>query len=217
MSRRQGLLEAATRLLEAGGPAAVQARKLAAAIGMSTMAVYTHFGGMPELFEAIVRDGFLRFAAHVGAVTETEDPMADFFAKGVAYRDWALKNSQLYRLMFGLTMTMPMRLEQDMTVAGTISTLPEGQAAFDVMVHALDRVKACGQIDVVDPVLAAGQFLSATHGYVLLEMAGYFGPGGNGFAWIFGPLGLSVMVGLGADRDDVERSAVAALARFGIS
>jgi AcrR family transcriptional regulator len=213
----QGLVEAAIRLLESGGPEAVQARKLAAEIGMSTMAVYTHFGGMSELFEAIVREGFLRFAAHVDAVPETDDPMADFFAKGIAYRDWALKNSQLYRLMFGLTRTTPARIEQDMTLAGTISTLPEGQAAFEVMVHALDRVREAGQIDSVDPVLAAGQFLSATHGYVLLEMAGYFGPEGNGFAWIFGPLGLSVMVGLGASRDDADRAALAALVSFGIS
>jgi AcrR family transcriptional regulator len=213
----QGLVEAAIRLLESGGPAAVQARKLAAEIGTSTMAVYTHFGGMSDLFEAIVREGFLRFAAHVDAVPETEDPMADFFAKGIAYRDWALKNSQLYRLMFGLTRTKPARVEQDMTLAGTISTLPEGQAAFEVMVHALDRVREAAQIDSVDPVLAAGQFLSATHGYVLLEMAGYFGPEGNGFAWIFGPLGLSVMVGLGATRDDADRAAVAALVSFGIS
>jgi AcrR family transcriptional regulator len=214
---REGLVEAAIRLLESGGPSAVQARKLAAEIGMSTMAVYTHFGGMSELFEEIVREGFLRFAARVEAVPETDDPMADFFGKGIAYRNWALENSQLYRLMFGLTKSMPVRLEQDMTVAGTISTLPEGRAAFDVMVHALGRVRASGQIDVVDPVLAAGQFLSATHGYVLLEMAGYFGPEGNGFAWIFGPLGLSVMVGLGARRDEAERSAVAALAVFGIT
>ncbi len=215
--RGQGLVEAAIRLLESGGHAAVQARKLAAEIGMSTMAVYTHFGGMSQLFEAIVREGFLRFAAHVDAVPKTDDPMADFFAKGIAYRDWALKNSQLYRLMFGLTRTTPARVEQDMTLAGTISTLPEGQAAFEVMVHALDRVREAGQIGSVDPVLAAGQFLSATHGYVLLEMAGYFGPEGNGFAWIFGPLGLSVMVGLGASRDDADRAAVAALVSFGIS
>ena len=213
---RQGLVDAAIGLLEAGGPANVQVRRLAAEIGMSTMAVYTHFGGMSELFEAIVREGFARFAAHVGAVAETDDAMADFFAKGIAYRDWALRNPQLYRLMFGLTGTSAMHLEQDMTVAGTISTLPEGQAAFDVMVHALERVKADGQIRQVDPVLGAGQFLSATHGYVLLEMAGYFGPEGSGFAWVFGPLGLAVMVGLGADSEAADRSATAALARFGI-
>jgi AcrR family transcriptional regulator len=216
-SPRERLIEAAIRLLEVGGPEAVQARKLAAEIGMSTMAVYTHFGGMSELFEALVREGFLRLAAHVQEVAETENPMADFFAKGLAYRDWALKNSQLYRLMFGLTWSPPRHLEQDMTLAGTISTLPEGQAAFEVMVNALDRVKASGRVDPVDPVSAAGQFLSATHGYVLLEIAGYFGADGKGFPWVFGPLGLSVMVGLGADREDAERSAVAALAVFGIT
>jgi hypothetical protein len=42
-------------------------------------------------------------------------------------------------------------------------------------------------------------------------------PEGNGFAWIFGPLGLSVMVGLGASPDDADRAAVAALVSFGIS
>src|SRR5580658_1245919 len=94
---RVRLIEASIRLLEAGGPEAVQARKLAAEIGMSTMAVYTHFGGMSGLLEAIVRQGFLRLAAHVQAIPDTENPMADFFAKGLAYRDWALKNSQLYR------------------------------------------------------------------------------------------------------------------------
>jgi hypothetical protein len=119
--------------------------------------------------------------------------------------------------MFGITGTMHRRVEQDMTVVGTISTLPEGQAAFGVMVHALARVRTSGRIDPVDPVVAAGQFLSATHGFVLLEMAGYFGADGNGVAWVFGPLGLSVMVGLGAAREEAERSAVAALGAVGIS
>jgi AcrR family transcriptional regulator len=215
---RQRLIEAAIRLLEAAGPEAVQARKLAVEIGTSTMAVYTYFGGMSELFEAVVREGFVRFAASVAAVPVTEDPMADFFVEGTAYRDWALANPQLYRLMFGLAgAALPSRVAQDMTTSGTISHLAEGQAAFEVMVRALDRVKAAGRIGPVNTVAAAGQFLSATHGFVLLEMAGYFGPEGNGFAWVLGPLGLSVMVGLGASREDVERSAITALAARGIT
>jgi AcrR family transcriptional regulator len=214
---KQRLIEAAIGLLEAAGTDAVQARKLAAEIGMSTMAVYTHFGGMTELFEGIVAEGFARFAAHVEAVPETDDPMADFFAKGMAYRGWALTNPQLYSLMFGLTGTVTHRITQDMTVSRTISALPEGRAAFEVMVHALDRVRRAGRIDDIDPVIAAGQFLSATHGYVLLEIAGYIGHEGDGFALVFAPLGLSVMVGLGASREDAERAGVAALAAFGIT
>jgi AcrR family transcriptional regulator len=214
---RARLIEAGIRLLGASGPEALQARKLAAEIGMSTMAVYTHFGGMSELFEAIVAEGFRRFGAFVSAVAVTEDPMTDFFVQGMAYRDWARSNPQLYRLMFGLTgANMPRRVEQDMTMAGTISRLAEAQAAFNVMVNSLDRVKTSGRIDPVDTVAAAGQFLSATHGYVLLEIAGYFEADGHGFAWVYGPLALSLMVGMGASREDVERSAVAALAARGI-
>ena len=80
-------------MLEESGPEALQARKLTAEVGTSTQAVYTLFGGMPGLFEAIVADGFARFARHVAAVPETDDPVADFFTKGWAYCDWALEPS----------------------------------------------------------------------------------------------------------------------------
>jgi AcrR family transcriptional regulator len=215
---KRRLIEAAICVLETGGPEAVQARKLAAEIGTSTMAVYTHFGGMAQLFEAMVAEGLLRIAADVEAVEETEDPMADFFAKGMAYRAWALANRRLYCLMFGLSGALTSYYKAELTASGEIfSSLPEGQAAFEVMVHSLDRVRQAGRIRDVDPTLAAGQFLSATHGFVLLEMAGYFGTEGNGFPLVFAPLGLSVMVGLGATREDAEASGVRALARFGVT
>jgi AcrR family transcriptional regulator len=214
---RERLIEAAMRLVASGGLEAVQARKLASEIGASTMAVYTHFGGMSELFETIVREGFARLTAYVEAVPRTDDPMADFFVQGLAYRDWALDNEKLYRLMFGLSgAALPGRVAQDITREGTISSLPEGQVAFDVMVRSVDRIKASGRIDPVNPVSAAGQFLSATHGYVLMEMAGYFDRDGQGIAWVLGPLAMSLMVGLGASRDDVESSVITALAARGI-
>ena len=50
---REELLVAAAALLDEHGPDALQTRKIAAAAGTSTMAVYTHFGGMPQLIAAI--------------------------------------------------------------------------------------------------------------------------------------------------------------------
>jgi hypothetical protein len=79
------------------------------------------------------------------------------------------------------------------------------------MVRSLERVVGAGQIRPVDPVIASGQFLSATHGYVLLEIAGYFGTDGMGVPWVLGPLGLSVMVGLGASHEDAEPAGIDAL------
>lgn len=168
---RERLFDAALRALEHGGPTALQARKLAAEIGASTMAVYTHFGGMSQLFEAIVREGFDRFGAQLAAVPETEDSMVDFFRHGLAYREFALHNSQLYRLMFGLTGTSRLApYQRDMTVTGTPGALPESQAAFDHLVRAVERIKAAGRIRPEDTIAVAGQIWSQIHGFVLLEM-----------------------------------------------
>lgn len=218
---RERILDTALRLLEDGGPEAVQVRKVAAEVGTSTMALYTHFGGMAELLEAMVREGFTRLAEHVAAAPATNDAMADFFAQGMAYRQWALDNGQLYRLIFGMgNASIPGRVSQDMTLTGTISPLPEGQTAFAVMTGSLDRIQKAGQIPAVDTVTAAGQFLAATHGYVLLEMAGYFGPGSSGvtgFATVLGPMAISLMVGLGATRQAVDKAIATALGTIAAS
>lgn len=209
--QRARVVEVAGRLLEEAGPEALQARRVTAEIGASTQAIYTLFGGMPGLFEALVVDGFVRFAEQVAAAPETDDAVADFFTKGRAYCEWALAHPQRYRLMFGLTGGR-LRLHPglEMTVSGTLANFPEGQAAVEVMVHALDRVVESGRIRPVDTVLAAGQFLSATHGYVLLEIAGAFGAWGEAVP-VIGPLGVNLMVGLGDTRQAAERSLAAAI------
>lgn len=213
MSAQGNLIDVAIRLLEEGGLEAVKVRRIAGEIGMSTMAVYTHFGGMAELLNAVVQEGFLRLAVTVGGVGTSEEPMADFFGQGLVYRDWALRNPRLYTLMFGLSTDLGRSLRQDMTATGTISALPEGQAAFDVMTGAVRRMIAAKEIRSVDPVAAAGQFLAATHGYVLLEIAGFFGNDGNGLAWVFAPMSLSIAVGLGANHEAAEAAGLAAIQR----
>jgi AcrR family transcriptional regulator len=209
--QRARLLDVALGLLEESGPEALQARRLTAEIGASTQALYTLFGGMPALFEAIVTEGFVRFAAHVDAVPETDDPVADFFRQGRAYVEWALAHPQLYRLMFGLT-GGDLRLHSglELTLSGPLANFPEGQAAADVMVRALERVKASGRIGPVNTALAAGQALSATHGYVLLQIGGAFRDEDES-RLVMGSLGINLMIGLGDSREAAERSLLAAL------
>src|SRR5919107_944049 len=137
---RAHLLGVALDTLEASGPEALRARSLTAAVGASTQALYTLFGGMPGLLDALVADGFARLARHVEAVPETDDPVADFFAQGGAYCDWALTNPQCYRLMFGLTKGLHVRRGLEMTASGALANFPEGHAAADVMVRSLVRV-----------------------------------------------------------------------------
>lgn len=209
--QRARLLAVALEMLESSGPEALRARSLTAAIGTSTQALYTLFGGMTGLLEAIVADGFVRLTRHVEAVPETDDPVADFLTQGGAYCDWALSNPQCYRLMFGLTKGLGVRSGLTMTPFGALANFPEGQAAAEVMVRSLARVVESGRIRPVDPALAAGQFLSATHGYVLLELAGAFGEDGRGLE-VITALASNLMVGLGDSREAAERSLVAATA-----
>jgi len=206
LSQRDRLLEVALRRLEESGPEVLRARTLTAEIGASTQALYTLFGGMPGLFEAIVADGFERFAAHVRAVPETDDPVADFFAQGWAFGEWALTNPQLYRLMFGVTGGgLRRHAGLELTVAGAANSSPQVRSAMEVMVRSMDRVVASGRIRPVDPVLASGQFLSATHGYLLLAIAGVFTPSGDGLE-VAREVGVNLMVGLGDDPEAAMRS-----------
>jgi len=203
--QRARLLEASVRLLEASGPEVLQARTLAAEIGASTQALYTLFGGMPGLFEAIVADGFGRLAGQVESVPQTDDPVADFFAQGWEYGEWALGNPQLYRLMFGHTGgDLRRHAGLEMNVTGAVAISPEAQTAINLMVRSMDRVVGSGRIRPVDPVLASGQFLSATHGYVLLTIAGVFNPG-DGLD-VARSMGVNLLVGLGDSPEAAGRS-----------
>jgi AcrR family transcriptional regulator len=211
-SPREELIEAAMAALEEGGPPAIQARALTAAVGASTQAIYTHFGGMPGLFEAVAAEGFARFAAHVSATPQTDDPVADFFSQGWRFMDWAFAHPQLYRLMFGLTGgTLRLHSHLELSLTGALANFPEGRTAAQVMVGSLERVRAAGRIGTNDARLAAGQFLSATHGYVLLALTGTFEDEDVGLA-VMGALGVNLMVGLGDQREAAERSLAAAVA-----
>src|SRR5436305_84188 len=84
------------------GAAALTLRRLAAASGTSTMAVYTLYGDKPGLLRAMYRAGFERLGAALRAASATsDDPLEALLALGHAYRDTALANPHLYDLMFG--------------------------------------------------------------------------------------------------------------------
>ena len=195
------LLAAALSALEEQGPDALQARKLTAEIGASTMAVYTHFGGMPGLVDAMVREGLVRFAAHVRSRPAIEDPLTDLISGGLQYSEFALANPQLYSLMFGLS---GKRHGPVATVdAAAIWRMDEGIDAFSILFASVERVIDAGQIRAQEPRVAAAQILSVTHGYLMLAIGGFIA---EELQEMMPPLAVNLMVGLGADREEAERA-----------
>lgn len=204
---RDRLVAAALTVLESDGPSAIQARTLAGAIGASTMAVYTHFGGMPKLIEAVMNEGFARFAQHVRQVPRTDDPVADLMAQGLAYGEFAMRNPQLYRLLFGLTDLG--HIQKRSTAAGTSWDLTEAVDALSLPVSAVERAIEVRRIRAQDPAGAATQILSASHGFVLLAMSGLIDL--HGAQDVMASLAINVMVGLGDTRRRAEHSLAAAI------
>ncbi|QNI07287.1 TetR/AcrR family transcriptional regulator [Mycobacterium kubicae] len=207
LSIRERLVAAALTVLERDGPAAIQARTLTREIGVSTMAVYTHFGGMPNLIEAMVREGLSRFAEHTRGVPQTDDPMADLISGGLAYSEFAMRNPQLYRLLFGLNELSG--VSKPSADAASPWDLAEGVDALSVLVDAVERVIEAGRIRPQEPAPAATQILSATHGFVLLAMGGFINS--DGLRDVMIPLAVNLLVGLGDTRRRAERSVAAAI------
>lgn len=211
MGTREQLVEAGIRLLEETGPEALQTRKLTAEIGASTMAVYTHFGGMSGLLEAIRDEAFVRFGRQLREVPRTDDPVADLFALGLAYREYALASPQRYRLMFGVTAPgTGAAIDRDLTTKAMPTGDPDVDTTFGQLVETVRRAMDAGRFHDADELTIAGQMWSMTHGYVLLEIAGAFGEEGYGVGQILAPMAVHLAVGLGDDREAAQLSALAA-------
>ncbi len=208
---RQRLIEAGIGLLEREGVQALQTRRVAAEIGASTMAVYTYFGGMAGLLDAIAAESFARFAQALTEVPQTDDPVADFLAMGGAYRRFALAKPQRYQLIFGISSPEAITAKRaDLTVTGGVTNRGEREVSFEALLTAVRRMIESGRIRDDGELAIAGRMWSLIHGAVMLEMAGFFGHEGHGLTQVLGPLTIDVLVGMGDDREKATLSLNAA-------
>lgn len=155
---RTALVETAAHIIATEGLGKLTLRRLAADVGTSTMAIYTHFGGMDELRRAVRREGFVRLGRALAAVGETDDPVADFLVLGWAYHLNATANPDLYRAMF---LDGPIDAEDRET----------GLETFAVCMEATERCQEVGRFHAGDARARATELWAILHGLVTLEMA----------------------------------------------
>jgi AcrR family transcriptional regulator len=212
---REQLVEAGIQILERDGLSALSARRLAVETGTSTMAVYTHFGGMAGVVDAIAREAFVRFTRALTEVEQTDDPVADFFVMGSRYREFALANPQRYQMMFG-TWSPPSLAgyRTDLTETGSPTDRTEWTPSFDALRRMVRRMIADGRIRDDGESSISGRIWTVIHGTVMLEMAGFFGHEGHGVTEILAPLFVDVLVGMGDDRERTSQSLAAAALRI---
>jgi AcrR family transcriptional regulator len=163
---RVALTEAAARLLGEEGPTALTTRRLAAEIGASTTAVYTHFGSKQEMVRTMVAEGFDRLAERTRRVPKTDDPVRDQVNMGWAYRRHALADPHLYRVTFGRAVP---------EFQPTASDRAQGGPAFQILVDGIQRCIDAGRLTIADPWPGALSVWTAVHGVVSLELDCYLG------------------------------------------
>lgn len=199
------LVEAAARLLAEEGPAALTTRRLAAAVGTSTMAVYTHFGSMDDLVRAMVHEGFRRLHRRMLQAGATDDPVADVATLGFAYRDSARDDPHLYAAMFGSSSLGGFAL--------TDEDRQHGRYTLGTVVGAVGRCMADGRMREADVYLVAHQMWISVHGLVTLELGGYLVEPYDADACFESQL-LSLMLGAGDETDAARRSIGQARERY---
>jgi AcrR family transcriptional regulator len=147
------LINRAAQMLRTREP--VTLRSIVAGTGVSTMAVYTHFGSMDGLWRAMRQEGFTRLATTLDRVRPTADPVRDLAALGSAYLSNAVAAPDLYRVMFD---------------AGFELEDPAGaDASLRSLVDAVARAREAGRFkDDVDPADLATQTWAIGHGLASL-------------------------------------------------
>jgi AcrR family transcriptional regulator len=161
---RERLCEAAEKLFAERGEDAVTMRQLAQELGVSPMTPYRYFRDKEDILAAVRTNGFTRFAEalETAQAATSGGARAKGAAVGEAYLDFAFEHPHTYKLMFDLNQPM----ERD---------YPELRTAG---VRARATMSAYVKLLVAEGVLQGDaeqiglMFWAATHGAVVLELAG---------------------------------------------
>ncbi|MCX4387975.1 TetR/AcrR family transcriptional regulator [Micromonospora peucetia] len=121
------LVERAAHMLRTREP--ITLRSLVAGTGVSTMAVYTHFGGMDGMWKALRQEGFTRLGARLTTVTTSDDPVRDLTALVAGYLHNALDHPDLYRVMFDANFDLEDAQAADDTLEHLVQAAARGRKA----------------------------------------------------------------------------------------
>ena len=166
---RQALLDAAHDLLATEGPGSLTVRRIAAAAGMSTMNVYSRFGGKDGVLDELFTDGFRRLGAAMDAASDSDD----LHLCSELYRRFALEHPTYYSLMFD-------RVVPDFEPSAAAQEVALGTLVK--MQQRVERAMAAGTVRPGDSFAVATALWACMHGLVSLEARANAG-GGARFDW----------------------------------
>ncbi|MGK2911698.1 MAG: TetR/AcrR family transcriptional regulator [Sphingobium sp.] len=157
---REVLRDAAHDMIRAGGLNDLSMRALAARVGASAMAAYRYYPGKEKLVEDVrdrIRHDFASCLQDAAAVTS--DPVGKFRSLCSAYLDFAVRNEEDYRLLFGSVALPIVDAEND----------PPNAPAWLVLVRALETLP--GAKSPESTIDQAHLIWATLHGLVMLHLS----------------------------------------------
>lgn len=176
---QQAILDAALEIIHEKGVDGLSIRAIADKIDYSPAGLYEYYGSKEEIIAALCMQGLERFGRHLASVDRSL-PTEEYMGRlGLAYVDFAMKNSDFFLLMFT---TAPIFFPQSIK-----DSMPEPNApdstdlavhlanddAFMILVRGVERCVAEG-IFKLQPDFStlemAHAFWSIAHGIAMLQL-----------------------------------------------
>ena len=171
MSTREGLIAAATDLLDAGGVDAVTLREVGRRAGVSHNAPYKHFTDKEALLAAIAARELDALTDVIVTAGERESSALAVLRRVMdGYVAWALAHPRRFTLVFGAWPTGSPELD---LAAGT---------TWARIVEAVAAAQTSGDLPAGDPERLAALIRALAHGAIDLAITGHLAAEGKGHA-----------------------------------
>ena len=134
---QQAILDAAREIINKQGIEALSIRAIADKIDYSPAGLYEYYASKVEIVAELVLQGFRRFAHYLDQVDKSLAAEEYLVELGVAYIDFAVKNSDFFLLMFT---TAPLAYGEyfQETAPHTAQAL-QSEDAFGILLRGVDR------------------------------------------------------------------------------
>jgi AcrR family transcriptional regulator len=164
---RDRLIQAATRLLDQGGPAAVTLREVGRLAGVSHNAPYKHFADKQDLLAAVAATELRRRGRPRSAASADRSTLRQMMH---SYIRWATRYPARFKLTFGPWTTDSPELADAAT------------SARSALVSAVHAAQQEGTLPAGDPERVAALIQAAAHGAADLALGGHLSRSGKGHA-----------------------------------
>jgi AcrR family transcriptional regulator len=173
---KEALIRASHKILSEQGADSLSLRAIAAEVGVSHMAPYSHFKSKKALFQEVAASGFDALAEKMSANSEgLRKAPALILSYGVTYIEFALAQPQLYRLMLGQVENAGRRTtnkteQQDKPSAVSAELQRSSKRPFELLASAFAQISQ-------NPLTVKAQALGAwsmVHGMAALLIEGHF-------------------------------------------